>query len=363
MELVINPSKVISPLCYSVLRLEPYTNCSYSCRYCYARWYRGGRIKPRPRAIGMFAKVARKLELRIPFRLATLSDPLQDIEENAKVSYKLMEIAREEDIPVILCTKSDRIARSPWKGLIEEMAKDGLIVVQVSVSSLDRNELEPRTPPPDKRLEALECLDVPKVLRLQPLIPNYSFNSAEEFVERVKDIVDQITTEPLRIERNEIDFYKRFWDRWSFYSFEGNLVKVDCYEILKDLSDSCKKYGLDFGLCKEGYFNLETANCCGLHMIECEIRPTLREVYKILLERKEVSIDDLSFEGYLFGDALNDLPRAIRKGLKYHEKVFLKCLQDETCLKHLTPLIEVKDGKLSLSGNPLSKPRQPPFQP
>jgi len=151
MELAINPSKIISSLCYSVLRLEPYTNCSFGCVYCYAKWYRGGRIKPRPKAIGMFSKVAKKLDLRLPFRLATLSDPLQDIEEEAKVSLKLMEIAYQNDIPILLSTKSDRISKNPWKGMIEEMGKNDLIVVQMSVSSLDRQDLEPKAPSPIKK--------------------------------------------------------------------------------------------------------------------------------------------------------------------------------------------------------------------
>ena len=349
MELAINPSKIISPLCYSVLRLEPYTNCGYSCRYCYARWYRGGGIKPRAKAIGMFAKVAKRLDLKVPFRLATLSDPLQDVEEIAKVSLKLMKIAKENGIPIVLCTKSDRIARNPWRGTIEEMAKDDLIVVQVSVSSLERNDLEPKAPHPRERLKALEGLDAPKVLRLQPLIPNYSFEDAHGFVESVKDSVDQITTEPLRIERGEIDFYSKFWDRWSPYSFEGELLKADCYEILEDLSRACKKFGLDFGLCKEGYFHLESANCCGLHMIDCKIRPTLREVYRVLVKRGEVSLNDLEFEGYLFGEDLNELPRPIKKALRFHEKLFLKCLRSKEVLERLTPLIKVEGDKLKLA--------------
>ncbi|HID41649.1 MAG TPA: radical SAM protein, partial [Pyrodictium sp.] len=37
MELGIKPSSYISSLCYSVLRLEPFTGCSFGCTYCYAR--------------------------------------------------------------------------------------------------------------------------------------------------------------------------------------------------------------------------------------------------------------------------------------------------------------------------------------
>jgi len=39
-ELVVGVSSIISPLCYSALRLEPYTQCPFSYLYCYARWYR-----------------------------------------------------------------------------------------------------------------------------------------------------------------------------------------------------------------------------------------------------------------------------------------------------------------------------------
>ncbi len=351
MELAINPSKIISPLCYSIFRLEPYTNCSFNCLYCYARWYRSGSIKPRPKALGMFKKVAKKLRIRIPFRLATLSEPLQDVEEKFKLSLELMKTALNHEIPIILCTKSDRIAEDPWRSTINEMSDEGLIVVQMSISSLDRTELEPRAPHPIRRLDALREIEAPKVLRLQPLIPNYSFTNAEEFVKRVADYVDQITVEPLRIERSELEFYSKFWRKWSRYSFEGNIIKVDAPEVLREIGEACDKYGLDFGLCKEGYFDLETANCCGMHRIDVELRPTLRELYRELIELGSIKIDDVGkiFGKFLFGEKLQSLPRPIRKALKYHEKVLLKVLRDENVLEHLTPLLKIENSNIVLS--------------
>ncbi len=353
MELAINPSKIISSLCYSIFRLEPYTNCSFSCRYCYARWYRSGEIRPRFKALGMFERVARRLEVRIPFRLATLSEPLQDVEERYRLSLRLMKTALKYEIPIILCTKSDRIAKEPWRSTINELADEGLMIVQVSVSSLERTELEPKAPHPIRRLEALKEIDAPKVLRLQPLIPNYSFGDAEDFVRRVSDYVDQITVEPLRIERSELEFYGRFWNRWSEYSFEGDLIKVEAPEILRELRIACDKYGLSFGLCKEGLFDLETANCCGLHRIDVELRPTLRELYRELLEVGSIRIEDVGevFGRYLFGEKLQGLPRPIRKALRYHEKVLLKVLRMGDVLRRLTPLITVRDSSLVLSKN------------
>ena len=351
MELAINPSKIISPLCYSVLRLEPYTNCSFGCTFCYARWYRRGRIAPRYKALGMFEKVAKKLKLRVPFRLATLSEPLQDVEEKYRVSLKMMKIALKYEVPIVLCTKSDRIAKDPWNSIINELGDRGLIVVQVSVSSLTNTELEPKAPSPERRLEALESVDAPKVLRLQPLIPNYSFRSAEDFVSEVAGVVDTITVEPLRVERSKLKFYSKFWDKWSDYSFGGDVVKVDAPEILRELKEACDKHSISFGLCKEGLFDLETGNCCGFDMIDVELRPTLRELYAELRRRGAIGLDEVPeiFSKYLFGEKLSDLPRQVRKPLKYHERVLMKVLRDPKALAHLTPLIRLEDGELVLS--------------
>jgi len=350
MELAINPSRIISTLCYSVLKVDPYTNCSYSCKYCYARWYRGGELRPRLKALGMFLKVAKKLELRLAFRIATLVEPLQDIEERSRITLKILRIALDHQIPIILSTKSDRISRNPWREVINSMARETLIVVQMSLSSLRNRDLEPKAPDPLKRLEALNSIDAPKVLRLQPLIPNYSFSDAEEFVEFVRDYVDQITVEQLRIERSEIDFYKKFWDRWSYYSFEGDLLRVDAPEILYELKKACEKYGVGFGLCKEGYFNLENVNCCGMHHLDVKIRPTIRELYRELLNKGRIRLDDIDrvFERYLFGEKLEDLPRVIRKALKFHEKVLLKSIRDNNVLTHLTPLMKIEDSHIVL---------------
>ncbi len=358
MELAINPSKIISTLCYSIFKVEPYTSCSYSCSYCYARWYRGSELGLNLKALGMFSKVARKLDSRIAFRLATLTDPLQDIEEEAKLSLKIMRVAERNEVPIILNTKSDRIAKNPWKDQINRMAKDDLIVVQVSISSLKASEFEKKAPDPKKRLEVLSTLDSPKIVRLQPFLPNYSFDP-ESFVETLaENCVDQITVEMLRIERREIEAFEKFWKRWTDYSFEGDLVKAEAPEKLEELSRICRRKGIDFGLCKEGLFNLETANCCGFHYVKAETRPTLRDVYRELKRRRRIEVEKVGeiFHDYLFGERIRDLPRAIRKALKYHEKTFLRNLRRKEVVERLTPLIKLENGYLTLSEKVFQKP-------
>ncbi|MEM3194223.1 MAG: radical SAM protein, partial [Candidatus Bathyarchaeia archaeon] len=38
----INPSINVSPYCYSIFRIEPYSSCGHRCIYCFGRWYRSG---------------------------------------------------------------------------------------------------------------------------------------------------------------------------------------------------------------------------------------------------------------------------------------------------------------------------------
>ena len=80
-ELVINASNIVSPLCYTVLKLEPYTACSFNCVYCYSKWYSknpSAVTAPRERVVKLFESTARYIHRRslkpIPFRLSTLVD-------------------------------------------------------------------------------------------------------------------------------------------------------------------------------------------------------------------------------------------------------------------------------------------------
>ncbi|RLI07238.1 hypothetical protein DRO32_04235, partial [Candidatus Bathyarchaeota archaeon] len=89
-ELKVGVGDYISALCHSVLRVEPYTSCWFGCAYCYARWERPvGSPRPKPwlpRALEkLWSKLPRGLRL-LPFRLSTLVDPLQPLEEEHKMT-------------------------------------------------------------------------------------------------------------------------------------------------------------------------------------------------------------------------------------------------------------------------------------
>jgi len=128
MELVINPSNIISTLCYSVLRYEPYTACDYNCTYCYAKWYRFSQVvKPRISAFVLFKRLVRRINKLglspIPIRISTLSDPLQPLEAVYRLTNEALKLAYQYDYPVILSTKSNLIIKSPWIDSIMKLAE------------------------------------------------------------------------------------------------------------------------------------------------------------------------------------------------------------------------------------------------
>ncbi|MGB9828330.1 MAG: hypothetical protein ACPLSM_07420 [Thermosphaera sp.] len=89
-----------------------------------------------------------------PFRMSALTDPFQPVENRLKLSLELMKVARNNDVPLIVSTKSTLTASSPWLDELKELADEGLVVVQLSIAFLDETvsrRLEPGAPSPSDR--------------------------------------------------------------------------------------------------------------------------------------------------------------------------------------------------------------------
>ena len=307
--LVINPSVAMSVYCYSVLRLDPFMRCSHGCVYCYTRYlpFYSSRVTVLvnyPRLFGKFLDRVRENGVKLPaFRLSALTDPFQPAEEKFKLSYRLLKICLEKRQHVIVSTKSDLLVREPWTDVIKELADEGLTVVQFTVTLLDDEKakiIEPKAPPPSKRLKAAELLaseGVPVVFRLQPLIPYV--NSSDEFLEEYVDVakstgVKQIICEVYRfLQWSELEVFKDLlspeefrelllrskWERLfkSSHKVPRREWRLNRYRFLRDL---CVKKGILFSLCREELFELSTApNCCGMHFMKnYVVRETIREV-------------------------------------------------------------------------------------
>ncbi len=384
-ELVINVSNVVSPLCYSVVRLEPYTTCGFRCSYCYARWYWGceGVINVRCSAIKAFRRAAWHVVRRglrpIPARLATLTDPFHPPEEIFKASLELLKVAKELEYPLIINTKGVLYRKEPWLKELEELLDSDLAVLQVSIATLNEavsKRLEPLAPPPGERLAAARDLSsrgLPVVIRLSPYIPSVSTEpSIEDFVNEVRDVGAKIVVaESLRLEKGAlsslihelgINVSRADLEPYSFREdAEVHVLKFGLGVRLREyvrLARYLSNAGVGFATCKEGLFELHTApNCCGMHLLKRDValRPTLYEVFRYLVTHGPIdlcSIEEVLYGricrqgSYICGDDLREYPRELYKYLRNHEKRLIKVLKDADVLPRVAPNIAIEDGKL-----------------
>lgn len=173
--------------------MNMYQGCEHGCIYCYARnsheyWgYSPGldferRILIKKEAPLLLEKhIQRKSWDAHPIVMSGNTDCYQPAEKQFEITRKCLEVFLKYKHPVGIITKNALILRD--LDLVKELAKDNLIAVNISVTSLSeatRRVLEPRTATIKKRLETIKTLSehgVPVNVMMAPIIP--SINSHE----------------------------------------------------------------------------------------------------------------------------------------------------------------------------------------
>ncbi|AEM38618.1 Radical SAM domain protein [Pyrolobus fumarii 1A] len=350
----IKPSVYISGLCYSILRLEPWSTCSVGCVYCYATWYRGphGKPKPQPAILRLFTKIAKRLsrsKLLLPFfRLATLTEPLQQQESDMLLSYRILSTALRHDVPIILNTKlPSRLLRDPWLSLIGEMADRSLILVQVSAALPDEQArlLEPNAEDPNQRLEAIRELTrhgVPTAIRVQPLIPGLERHHEHILVEALSRGARMAIGESIRLSPREAAILENLlgittegWEPYELHHVPGRTGlrhpplgwRQGIHTRLSGVADGL---GATYSTCKEGFtMHSIPGDCCDASLVFpwAALRPTLHEARLFHQERgRWPSIEELCEyarsldERYVCGSILNTYPQPVARAFRVHEK-------------------------------------------
>lgn len=181
--------------------INAYRGCEHGCIYCFARpthaYYDLSpgldfetKLFAKPDAAQLLRAELMKKGYRVsPIAMGTNTDPYQPIEKDWKITRQCLELLKECRHPVYITTKSDRILRDLQ--LLTEMARDRLVAVMISVTSLDplvARTLEPRAPHPTRRLEAIRQLadaGVPVVASISPIIPAITDHEIEAIIARV----------------------------------------------------------------------------------------------------------------------------------------------------------------------------------
>ncbi|SFW30645.1 DNA repair photolyase [Sinomicrobium oceani] len=186
-------NKVESPDVGMGYSMNPYQGCEHGCIYCYARnsheyWgYSAGldferQILVKENAPQLLEdKIRSKRWKAHPIVLSGNTDCYQPAEKHFQITRKCLKVFLKYRHPVGIITKNAMVIRD--LDVLKALAKDNLVVVNVSVTSLSeetRRVLEPRTASIKKRLETVRILSehgIPVNVMIAPIIP--AINSHE----------------------------------------------------------------------------------------------------------------------------------------------------------------------------------------
>ena len=180
--------------------INAYRGCEHGCVYCFARPTHAyhdlspgldfeTRLFAKPNAAELLrATLAKPKYSPRPIAMGTNTDPYQPIERRYRITRQVLEVCLDARHPVTITTKSDRVLDDI--DLLEEMARQRLVAVAISVTSLDPRllgKLEPRAAAPSKRLAAIGKLvaaGIPTHCSVAPVIPAITDEFMEEIVQR-----------------------------------------------------------------------------------------------------------------------------------------------------------------------------------
>ncbi|MBL8460639.1 MAG: PA0069 family radical SAM protein [Zoogloea sp.] len=183
--------------------INPYRGCEHGCSYCFARpghAYLGlspgldfeTKIVWKPDAPEILRKELAAPGYRCsPIALGISTDGWQPVERRLGLSRGLLEVLAETRHPVSIVTKSALIERDV--DLLADMARDGLVQVMFSITTLDpplARKLEPRAASPARRLAAMETLHragVPVGVLFAPLIPALNDHELERVLSAARE--------------------------------------------------------------------------------------------------------------------------------------------------------------------------------
>ncbi|MFV2052962.1 PA0069 family radical SAM protein [Aliiroseovarius sp. YM-037] len=183
--------------------VNPYRGCEHGCIYCYARpghaWLGMSpgldfetRLIARPTMPSVLAKeLGRRSYNPATIAIGTYTDPYQPIERERKIMRGILEVLAAHRHPVAIVTKGTLIERDI--DILSSMAAQNLVRVGVSVTTLDRDiarRMEPRVPPPARRLQVIRRLTdagIPVRVMASPLVPGLTDHELEAILTAGKE--------------------------------------------------------------------------------------------------------------------------------------------------------------------------------
>ena len=209
--------------------INAYRGCEHGCIYCFARPSHAyhdlspgldfeTRLFAKPDAAKLLKEELSRSNYRVaPIAMGTNTDPYQPIEREWRITRQCLEVLAECRHPLFITTKSNRILRDI--DLLSDMARDRLVSVAISLTSLDplvARTLEPRAPHPLRRLDAIRQLaeaGIPVLTSISPVIPGITDHEIEALVARVADAgAREVSYIPIRLPHEVAPLFRAWLD-------------------------------------------------------------------------------------------------------------------------------------------------------
>jgi len=269
--------------CPEKLSFDPYTGCEHGCIYCYASSYIRDfyRCRPKKDLLKKLKADLKKLPRNALISMSNSSDPYPPMEKELKLTRRCLEEFLRHRVRLLVITKGIQVRRDI------DLLKQLGAAVMMTITTLDEEiaeKLEPKAPPPSKRLDTLSALSeegVPVGVRVDPIIPLINDGSLEHLLREARDAgalhIVSSTFKPRydswrRLERvfpeESSKLEKLYFEQGEVIGRSFYLPKPIRFRLMKRVADLCKKLGLSFALCREGFPELHTAKTCdGSHLI------------------------------------------------------------------------------------------------
>ncbi|MEM3054768.1 MAG: radical SAM protein [Candidatus Bathyarchaeia archaeon] len=269
--------------CPPKLTLNPYTGCDHACIYCYASSYipKFFNCRPKKDLVARLKREAARLNGEI-ISISNSSDPYPTIEAEKGLTRQCLEILLRSNCKIQIITKSNLVVRDV--DLLRKIPSMVALTITTDQDYLSR-VLEPNAPSSSERLEAVERLveaGIPTSVRIDPIIPYVNENPIN-LMEKLASVgVKHITCSTYKVKMDN-------WQRLNLtmpqiaeklkplYFEKGERIGGYLYlprdlrlKLMENLAVTTKKYGLKFGVCREGFSHLNTAKCDGSWLLWVE---------------------------------------------------------------------------------------------
>jgi DNA repair photolyase len=196
-------NKVTSPDLGMMYSMNPYQGCEHGCIYCYARntheyWgFSAGldfesKIIVKESAPQLLEKFLLHPDWQpVPISVSGNTDCYQPLERKFEITRNILKVFARYRHPLGMITKNGLILRDI--DLLSDLAKDNLVHVYISITTLDENlrrVMEPRTASGIKRLKTVEALanaGVPVGIMTAPIIPGLNHHEIPQLLKEASD--------------------------------------------------------------------------------------------------------------------------------------------------------------------------------